>query len=286
MSTFHRPFLKWAGGKSRLLPRIHKVLPQGERLIEPFVGAGAVFLNSDFDSYLLADINPDLINLFQILKNQKQSFINYASEYFVEKNNQKLKYYELRELFNQTGTGKLRAALFLYMNRHGYNGLCRYNQKGKFNVPFGKFKRPYFPALEMEYFCKLAARAEFVCADFREVMNSANKGDVIYADPPYVPISATAYFTQYAQQGFNHKCQKDLAETAQKLALDGVNVIISNHDNAATRRLYKQSSVKSFYVQRNISCQGTTRNKVKELLACYYPEVILERELLQQKRAI
>ena len=286
MSTFHRPFLKWAGGKSRLLPRIHKVLPEGNCLIEPFVGAGAVFLNSDYDRYVLADINPDLINLYQTLKQQKQTFINIASEYFEEQYNQQSKYYELRELFNKTEMGELRAALFLYMNRHGYNGLCRYNQKGGFNVPFGKYKRPYFPAAEMEHFCSMASRTEFICGDFREVMNSAKKDDVIYCDPPYVPISATAYFTQYAQQGFSQKCQKDLAETAEKLVERGVHVVVSNHDNAATRRLYNQSLVKSFFVQRNISCQGATRNKVKELLACYYADQELEKYVQQRRTAI
>ncbi len=285
MSTFHRPFLKWAGGKSRLLPRIHKVLPEGNCLIEPFVGAGAVFLNSQYDRYLLADINPDLINLYQILKQQKQAFINFSSQFFEEKYNHKSKYYELRELFNETEMGELRAALFLYMNRHGYNGLCRYNLKGKFNVPFGKYKKPYFPAAEMEHFGTIAARAEFICEDFRVVMNSAKKNDVIYCDPPYVPISATAYFTQYAQQGFSQKSQKDLADTAEKLVDRGVNVVVSNHDNAVTRRLYKQSLVRSFYVQRNISCQGAKRNKVKELLACYYIEADVEINL-QQRRAI
>ncbi len=286
MTTFNRPFLKWAGGKSRLLPRIQKVLPQGNRLIEPFVGSGAVFLNTDYDRYLLADINPDLINLFKILKQNRNSFIDLASEFFVEKNNRKTSYYEFRKLFNETPLGELRAALFLYLNRHGYNGLCRYNSKGGYNVPFGQFKRPYFPAKEMEFFAKRAQKASFLCSDFRTVMKRARAGNVVYCDPPYVPVSSTAYFTQYAQQGFGSNCQSDLAESAERLVSRDVCVVVSNHDNAVTRRLYKQSSMKSFYVQRNISCQGTKRSKVKELLACYYPQVELENSVKECKKAV
>lgn len=269
LDVIRRPFLKWAGGKSRLIPRINKVLPEGNRLIEPFMGSAAVFLNTDFDRYLLADINPDLINLFQFLKKGNSTFIDISSEYFSEKNNTEKVYYALREHFNSLDAGKERAALFLYLNRHGYNGLCRYNQKGIYNVPFGRFKRPYFPAKEMEFFAQKAKRATFVCEDFRKVMQRSRQGNVIYCDPPYVAASATAYFTQYAHQSFTPQCQQDLAESAKKSVRKGVKVIISNHDNAVTRRLYEGATIHSFYVQRNISCDGEKRKKVKELLACY-----------------
>ncbi len=148
----------------------------------------------------------------------------------------------------------------------------RYNLKGGYNVPFGQFKRPYFPATEMEYFASRAKRVTFVCEDFRKVMTRARAGNVIYADPPYVPISSTAYFTQYAQKGFSQNCQEDLALAANELVSRGVNVVISNHDNLITRKLYQSAQIKSFSVQRNISCKGSKRGKVKEMLACFYPE--------------
>lgn len=269
MDVKRRSFLKWAGGKSRIIHRIIDALPEGNRLIEPFMGSGTVFLNTDYDRYLLADINPDLINLFQFLKKDKCSFIDTSSHYFSEKNNNEKAYYTLREHFNSLDAGEERASIFLYLNRHGYNGLCRYNQKGLYNVPFGRYKRPYFPAREMEFFAKKAKRASFVCEDFRKVMLRSRQGNVIYCDPPYVAVSDTAYFSQYAQQSFTPQCQQDLADSAQKALKKGVRVVISNHDTAVTRKLYQGATIHSFEVQRNISCDGEKRKKVKELLACY-----------------
>ncbi len=266
-----RPFLKWAGGKARLVPRINQILAEGERLIEPFVGAGAVFLNTDYDDYLLADINQDLIHLFNFLKKGKSSFIDKVSHYFSAQNNTADAYYALREHFNNLDAGEERAAVFLYLNRHGFNGLCRFNQKGIFNVPFGRFKRPYFPSVEMEYFISKAQRATFVCKDFRKIMREVSKGDTIYCDPPYVPVSQTAFFTQYAHQPFGPESQQDLAESSKQAVKKGASVVISNHDSSVTRKLYQGASIHSFYVQRFISCDGKKRNKIKELLACYLP---------------
>ncbi len=264
-----RSFLKWAGGKVALVPRIKKILPEGKRLIEPFLGSGALFLNSDYDEYLLADINPDLINLFLYLKQGRDHFIQLASEYFTEKYNDSVEYYAIREHFNSLKPGEERAALFLYLNRHGFNGLCRYNLKGIYNVPFGRYKKPYFPVKEMEFFLGKANKATIVCEDFRSLMSKAKQGDVIYCDPPYVPVSETAFFTSYAKQSFTPQCQQDLAECAQRLSQKGIQVLISNHDNAITRNLYEAAEIYSFEVQRHISSDVANRNKVKELLAFY-----------------
>ena len=133
-----KPFLKWAGGNYRLIDRIQSVLPAGNRLIEPFVGSGAVFLNTNYKSNLLTDSNPDLINLFKNLQNEGQNFINYCSSFFVPENNNELAFYQFREEFNTTTDIRKKSALFGYLNRHCFNGLCRYNSKGGFNVPFGR----------------------------------------------------------------------------------------------------------------------------------------------------
>ncbi len=122
-------------------------------MIEPFVGAGSVFLNTDYDHYLLADINPDLINLYNHLKDEPQRFIEDARALFQPEYNKKEVYLALRVEFNQCTDTYRRSLLFLYMNRHGFNGLCRYNKKGGFNVPFGSYKKPYFPEKEMVFFC-------------------------------------------------------------------------------------------------------------------------------------
>ena len=138
-----RPFLKWAGNKYRIIDQIRRKLPQGKRLIEPFVGSAAVFLNTDYERYLLTDTNADLIELYKLLKKEGKDFIEYSNSFFTDKNNNEEHYYNYREVFNTTDDCALKSALFIYMNRHGYNGLCRYNSQGKFNVPFGSYKKPY-----------------------------------------------------------------------------------------------------------------------------------------------
>ncbi len=263
-----RPFLKWAGGKYRLLDRLQPLL-QGSKLIEPFVGAGSVFLNLPFDRYLLGDINPDLINLYECLKKERMKFIQYSRSFFTEPNNKKAQYLKFREEFNNGAIGRHRAALFVYMNRFGFNGLCRYNKSGGFNVPFGRYDTPYFPEKEMLHFIGVSKKTKFVCGDFVSLMNRARKGDVVYCDPPYVPLSATASFTSYATQSFSYDQQVELAYRAQHLANRGVRVVISNHDNTITRQIYQDAEIESFSVRRFISRDGKNRGNVKELLAIY-----------------
>ncbi len=264
--TGSRSFLKWAGGKFRLIEKLTPHL-QGRKLIEPFVGSGAVFLNIQFERYLLGDINPDLIELYQILKQEKQSFISYTKTLFCNDNNNQETFLAYRKEFNQGATGKRRAALFIYLNRHGFNGLCRYNQSGQFNVPFGKYKKIYFPEKEFNYFLTRIKKAQFVCGDFVAVMNRSRKGDVVYCDPPYVPLSPTASFSSYAAQGFSYDQQVELAFKAKHLANRGVKVVISNHDNEITRKIYEDASIESFPVRRSISCDGKKRGDAKELMS-------------------
>ena len=263
-----RPFLKWAGGKYRILDRLAPHL-KGRKLIEPFVGSGAVFLNQNFERYLLGDINPDLINLYQCLKKERGKFINYVRTYFTPDNNSRHFYLDTRAAFNDGIKGRKRAAMFVYLNRHGFNGLCRYNKSGGFNVPFGSYVKPYFPEKEMYHFLNVAKKATFVCDDFVALMNRSRRGDVVYCDPPYVPLSPTASFTSYAAQGFSYDQQVELAYRAQHLADRGVKVVISNHDNAITRKIYEHAEIESFPVRRFISCDGNKRGNAKELLAVY-----------------
>ena len=267
-NTFTKPFLKWAGGKFALLNRILPKLPPANCLIEPCVGSGAVFLNTDYKRYILNDANPDLINLYKQLKKAPQHFIEQARPFFTARYNQETVYYKLRERFNNSDDPVERALLFFYLNRHGYNGLCRYNQQGQFNVPFGRYKRPYFPEEEMLFFAKKAKKARFLCQDFQKVMQKAEPDQVIYCDPPYVPLSQTARFTQYCQAGFNHADQTTLAELARDLKHRGISTIISNHDTPITRKLYRGAKISKFQQRRYISCK-TDRTLANELVACF-----------------
>ncbi|GMA48784.1 hypothetical protein GCM10025857_01410 [Alicyclobacillus contaminans] len=179
-----KPFLKWAGNKYRIVDKIRALLPDGRRLIEPFAGAAAVFLNTAYESNVLNDINRDVILVYRVLQQMGPAFVDLCKALFTEDNNTPERYYALREEFNDTSDLVRKAALFVYLNRHGYNGLCRYNHSGHFNVPFGRYKKPYFPFQEMMLFYEKAKTAVFRSDDFEVLMAEAQPGDVIYCDPP------------------------------------------------------------------------------------------------------
>lgn len=289
MNKKNRAFLKWAGGKYNLVESIAALLPDGNKLVEPFVGAGSVFLNTDYPSYVLNDVNPDLIALFKFIKRRPQTFINDARKLFTAQTNSTAAYYTLRQDFNDSNDAYERALLFLYLNRHGYNGLCRYNQSGGFNVPFGQYRKPYFPQAEIEFFAQKAQRATFTCMSFEKVFRRARKGDVIYCDPPYAPLSATANFTSYATTGFSLDQQHELARRAAHAAHKRhIPVLISNHDTDLTRLLYADADLQSLQVARYISPKADGRAKVAELLALYTPTLTASNviSLTQVKRKV
>jgi DNA adenine methylase len=267
-----RSALKWAGGKKKLTNEIASLLPKKgkKRLVEPFVGGGSVFLNLEFDEYLLVDMNKDLINLFNTIKTQSSEFITDAQEYFNKDHNQPEKYYDYRTQFNQSADPYERSLLFLYLNRHGYNGLCRYNKSGGYNVPFGRYKHPYFPKEELLYFSKKAQSATFIQGDFETAFSQLEADDVVYCDPPYSPINPTSNFTAYAGNSFTDEDQKRLVACAEIAKKKNIPTLISNHYVDFTKELYKGATKKKFLqVQRSISQKGKGRIKVKEILALY-----------------
>ncbi len=188
--------IKWAGGKTRVMPELLKHLPKADCLIEPFVGSGTVFMNTEYRRYVLCDSNRALINFFRMLTSNTERLIDTARRMFLDGNNEE-QYYKRRALFNSmqwSDTGKadtalLYAALFLYLNRHCFNGVYRVNQKGDHNVPFGKYAAPYFPADEMHGFAEKAndTKAIFIDGDFSHVIPDVMQltyDAVIYCDPP------------------------------------------------------------------------------------------------------
>lgn len=267
-----RPFLKWAGGKYRLVNRIKSKLPPGKRLLEPFAGSCALSLNTGFEKYWLNDINADLINLYLVLQKEGQSFIDFCRGYFTEKNNTSKRYYQLRNQFNKEKDLFTKSALLIYLNRHGYNGLARYNAGGEFNVPFGKYDKPYFPEPELKFFHEKFREAVFTCLDFQKMMLAAEPGDVIYCDPPYQPLSQTSNFTSYHAGGFDRGEQIRLAKVAAQLAEKGVKTVISNHYLDFIMEIYSSAKIEKFPVRRSISCDGTNRNQVDEVLAVFGEE--------------
>lgn len=273
-----RPFLKWAGGKTLVVPRIRAALDDvdGDRLVEPFVGSGAVFLNlTRFRRLLLADANADLVALYRVVHTEMDALVAEARSLFTPANNTRDAYERLRSEFNAAPIGDLtRAARFIYLNRHGFNGLCRYNASGGFNVPFGRYASPGFPEAELRAVHARLAEAEQVeilHADFRSIFaDQLAVGDVVYADPPYVPLSATASFTSYSADGFGESDQRALADAARTAAGRGTPVLLSNHDTPVVRALYEGAAFTSFPVRRSISRDGATRGAVAEVLALFH----------------
>lgn len=263
-----RSFFKWAGSKYNCLNQIIPALGPGKRLVEPFAGSAVIFLNSDYSSYLLAEENKDLITTFNMLQ-KDNSFITFCRHYFNASTNNEETYYKHRDEFNALKASKKRSALFLYLNRHGYNGLCRYNSSGKYNVPFGRHANPYFPQKEMDFFHKKSQKAQFIHSDFRKTFELAEKGDVIYCDPPYVLLSETSIPLAYTKNKFTDDDQIELAELARETAAKGIPVLISNHDTDFTRRHYKTANINSFKVSRFINCQTNMRQPANELLALF-----------------
>ena len=268
------PFLKWPGGKRRvvrdLLP--HLPLPV-KRLVEPFCGSCALTLAvaDQAQSFWLNDINQDLANLLRQIKRDPREVISQGQSLFTPEGNEESAYYRLRDRFNASVDPFTRAILFIYLNRHGYNGLCRYNAKGNFNVPFGRYRAPRFPKREIMAAAPVLARAEITAMDFEEVIEACGPGDAVYCDPPYVPLSPTASFTSYSAGGFGPVEQERLARAAERAAARQVLVVVSNHDTSMTRDLYERAELVSIDVRRSISCDGDNRALVRELIAVFAP---------------
>lgn len=279
-----RPFLKWAGGKTRVLPELLPYLPKADCLIEPFVGGGAVFLNTDYKRYVLADINPDLISLYNIVKHRTEVFISVARELFKEGNSKEY-YLKVREDFNAVSAScrpahrvvssrltLMQAARFLYLNRHGYNGVCRYNNKLQYNVPFGQHKSaPYFPELEIRQFADKAraTSAIFINLHFENTLQmiAHNNSSVIYCDPPYLPVSETADFTTYYGQTFtpdNHRQLVQALLTANRKYAS--HIVISNSDTSATREIYAPFTLREISVKRSVSAKANKHEAAKEVI--------------------
>ena len=270
-----KPPLKWAGNKFRVLPHLLPLIGTPTRYCEPFGGSLSVALNVQADEYILNDVNKDLVAIYQRLVNPNDdSFIKYCEELFTSENNTKESYLELREHFNSATDSIERARLFVYLNRHCFNGLSRYNSKGGFNVPFGKYDKPVCPSEQMNEFrmlflSKQSVKFTSLSFEYSVLYSDLEAGDVVYFDPPYVPASDTANFTSYATDGFSHERQVELKELAESLANRGVKVILSNHDVPVTRELYKNAQIYPIQVTRTISAKGSSRKKANELIAVW-----------------
>ncbi|EBQ9479079.1 multidrug DMT transporter permease [Salmonella enterica subsp. enterica serovar Kokomlemle] len=263
-----KPFLKWAGGKYSVIDDVLAHLPSGRRLIEPFAGGGSVFLNAGFAEVIASDACDDLILTYQVMQREPFALIDKAAMMFREGNNSDY-FDKIKARFNKREMTQLeRAAAFVYLNRHCYNGLMRYNLKGEFNVGFGSYRQPYFPLAEMESFATLARHYTFALADYSDTVALAGEGDVVFCDPPYEPMPGKSGFTNYSGQRFRFEDQACLAQALKSAHQRGASVVVTNSGAPAINELYKSLGfrVMSLRARRSISCAGDTRETVTDII--------------------
>ena len=268
---YERPIFKWVGGKFSGLPTVLEHLPHGKRLIEPFVGGGSVFTNAGFRHNLLNDINGDLINFYQTLQREGHSLITLAYRFFQDYNSADA-FLNVRNAFNNGAYDSLHhAAAFLYLNRHCFNGVTRYNRKGEFNVGYGKQKSPHFPLAEMEAFLAddISKYSEFVSGDFAGVIEAAGNDDVIFCDPPYEPLPDTTGFTNYSGHSFRFEDQQRLVSLLVDAHRRGAKIVITNSGAPNIRELYVGNGFKVYPMpsRRSVSCKASTRMIANDIIA-------------------
>ena len=263
------PVVKWAGGKTKLLPELLARLPrQWNRYYEPFAGGAALFFRLAPADAVLGDLNADLMMMYRGLAAEPAAVTRslrihqqrHSAEY----------YYETRARWNARRTSwtpAARASSFIFLNRSCFNGLWRVNRAGEFNVPFGRYVNPPIcmpDALVAAH--AVLRRAELRTGDYRAILHDSAPGDLVYLDSPYDPVSATANFTGYAAGGFGAEDQRALAATARQLVARGCHVVLTNSDTPLIRSLYDGFQLDRVTCARSINSKGDGRGKVDELI--------------------
>ena len=266
------------GGKRQLLPEIKKYAPKKfNTYFEPFVGGGAVLFELQPNQAIVNDINKELINVYSVIQNNVDELIETLSNQNEYSNTSEC-YYRVRELdrepqkYNKL-TGIERAARILYLNKTCYNGLYRVNSMGEFNSPFGSYKNPNIVnevtlKAVSKYFNE--SNIKFLNGDFEKVLKTAKKGDFVYFDPPYAPISKTSNFTGYNENGFGENEQIRLKEVCDSLDKKGVKFLLSNSDCEFIRDLYKDYNIAKIKAKRAINSNGNNRGAISEVLIRNY----------------
>lgn len=270
-----KPIIKWAGGKTQLLPYIREMLPQSfNNYYEPFAGGLAVLLDLKPEHATINDINPELINLYRQLQSAHSAVMaeldtmDMAHE---AAEDHKEYYYSIRDLFNQRlgANTPEQAARLIYLNKHCFNGLYRVNGKGLFNVPFNNKKSGN--SYEEKNLCEVAAYlfgVTILMGDFEAAVENATAGDFVFFDSPYVPVNPTS-FTDYTKEGFDYEDHVRLAELFKKLSAKGVKCMLTNHNTELTQELYKDFNIRVVSVSRMINRDANNR-KGEEIIVTNY----------------
>jgi DNA adenine methylase len=294
-----KPFLKWAGGKTQLLPQIAERLPAAlneggvTRYVEPFLGGGAVFFHiaqtQKIRHAYLADANEDLIHCYQIVQRSVEELIDELrrlSRGYLRcgRSGQEGFYYRVREQYNRLRKVRrsrrtrrdrvIQAAYMIFLNRTCYNGLHRVNSRGDFNVPFGRYKSPpHFNEENLRAASRVLANVRLACAPFDQVGDAVKPGTFAYFDPPYKPLSATASFTSYSRERFGDDEQEKLAALFHTLSRrKNVHLMLSNSDPGGRYfdRLYKGMNIERVTATRMINSKASGRGRIAELIVTNY----------------
>jgi DNA adenine methylase len=274
-----KPFVKWVGGKRQLLEQFRlmnlyppeKFNPIENTYFEPFVGGGAVFFDLLPQNAVLSDMNKELVITYNVIKNDVESLIQSLKKH---KKNDKEYFLKVRAKNPEKISDLEVASRFIFLNRTAFNGMYRVNSKGEFNVPFGKYENPMIcDEINLRRVSKVLQKVHIKHQDYKEVLKRAKKGDFIYFDPPYYPISKTASFTAYTKDAFLDKEQIELRDTFAELHKRGCSVMLSNSDAPFINKIYSEiKGVRISKVQagRNINSKASGRGKISEVLVTNY----------------
>lgn len=273
-----KPFVKWVGGKRQLLKQFRlmnlyppeKFNPKTGRYFEPFVGGGAVFFDLLPEKAFLSDLNSDLVITYNVIKNNVEELIKSLNKYKYEKEY----FLKIRKKNPKTLSDIEVASRFIYLNRTCFNGMYRVNSKGEFNVPFGKYTDPLIcDAGNLRKVSGVLKNVEIKHQDYKEVLKKAKKGDFVYFDPPYYPVSKTASFTAYTADAFLDKEQIELRDTFVTLHKRGCFVMLSNSDTPFINEIYsnvKDIRINKVQAGRAINSKSSGRGKITEVLVTNY----------------
>lgn len=269
------PFLKWAGGKSQLLAQFEDLYPAPPvpRFLEPFIGSGAVFFDVRTvlspKRAILSDTNTELVNVWKALQGDVEAVIEVLERH--KRLHAERHYYAVRAQLVADLDEVERAARFIYLNKTCFNGLYRVNSKGQFNVPLGRYVNPpILDAPNLRAVHDALHGATIKTAHFRQTLKDAKPGDFVYFDPPYDPVSETAYFTSYTEGAFRRDDQEELADVYAQLAARGCRVMLSNSDTPFVRALYQKFDVRTVTARRNINSRADRRGRINEVVVLSY----------------
>jgi DNA adenine methylase len=264
--------LKWVGGKYSILEQILPQLKTKKRFVEPFMGSCVVSLNVEAHEYILNDYNPDLVNFFTHVMNRPNDIISYVKPSFEDMTSKK--YYDTRDAFNASDKKSFeRACMFLILNKFAFNGVCRYNRYGMFNVPYSYKTSIGIPNL-IDFNHKFSNKTmNFYNLDFSDALlyKDLEECDLVYFDPPYLPSDDfDTTFSDYTGDGFTFEQHVKIVELSKDLRDRDIKCVVSNHDTKLIRELYKDSdSILTIPTRRNISSKKEKRKVINEVLVVY-----------------